>query len=58
MNDKIEVDHDVCIGCGTCAAKCPTKVVRLREGKSYICNTCDGDPMCVKVCPQGALIFK
>jgi Fe-S-cluster-containing hydrogenase component 2 len=57
MTDKILVDHPTCIGCGTCAAKCPRKVVKIIDKKSYICDTCDGDPMCVKVCPQGALQF-
>ena len=58
MDGKIIVYHEECIGCGTCAEKCPKKVVRLRDGKSYICDTCDGDPMCVKVCPQNALTFE
>ena len=58
IDEYIKVDFDKCIGCGTCAEKCPKKVVRIRDEKSYICDTCKGDPKCVKTCPQNALTFE
>lgn len=58
MDEHIEVDFDKCIGCGICAEKCPKKVVRIRDEKAYICDTCGGDPKCVKTCPQHALTFE
>jgi Fe-S-cluster-containing hydrogenase component 2 len=57
MDEYITVDTDKCVGCGTCAEKCPKKVVRLHEGKSVICDTCEGAPNCVRTCPQQALTF-
>ena len=54
----IKIDEDKCTGCGLCAEKCPKKVVKIREDKAYICDTCKGDPKCVKICPQNALTFE
>ena len=58
VDEHIEGDFDKCIGCGICAEKCPKKVVRIRDEKAYICDTCGGDPKCVKTCPQHALTFE
>ena len=54
----IKVDEEKCIGCGACAEKCPKHVVKIREDKAKICDTCGGDPTCVKTCPQNALTFE
>ena len=42
--EYISVDFDKCTGCGICAEKCPKKVVRIRDDKAYICDTCKGEP--------------
>ena len=55
---KAKVISDKCIGCGACAEKCPKKVVKIRDEKAYICDTCGGDPKCVQMCPQNALTFE
>ena len=57
-NGWIHVDPDKCKGCGLCAKKCPKKGVRIRDKMAYICDTCEGDPNCVKTCPHGALTFE
>lgn len=41
---KVKVDKDLCIGCGTCEALCPT-VFKIEDGKSHViaeeCGDCD-----------------
>lgn len=58
VDDHIVVDMDACTGCGICKDACPKKVVQIREEKAYICDTCEGKPYCVQICPQNALTFE
>lgn len=57
----IKTDLARCISCGNCAKACAEKrtgVIELdtKTGKPRgICNLCDGDPQCVKLCPFDAL---
>ncbi|MFA4964489.1 MAG: 4Fe-4S dicluster domain-containing protein [Thermoleophilia bacterium] len=55
----VVVDPDKCLGCRTCVEVCPFggPSVDPRTGKSEKCTLCDGDPACVKVCPESALAF-
>jgi len=48
------VDREKCTGCGTCIRACPGNVPFLHpgDGKATICDLCDGDPECVKVCKE------
>jgi carbon-monoxide dehydrogenase iron sulfur subunit len=48
------VDRDACISCGKCIEACPGDVPTLHPGdnKANICDLCDGDPECVKVCHE------
>ncbi|MCX7991207.1 MAG: hypothetical protein N2999_04100 [Proteobacteria bacterium] len=39
------------------ASNCPFNGCFAHEGKVYHCNLCDGDPQCVKVCTNSALIL-
>jgi len=55
----IEIDRDLCIGCGLCATVCPTGTLSLVEGKalasgenSISCGHCEA------VCPQNAIRVK
>lgn len=58
-------DHEVCIGCGSCAQACPYQapVLDVEAGYSLKCDTCYGDrqlgkrPVCVAACPMRALDF-
>ncbi len=59
------VKDNLCTGCGTCAALCPTEAIKLRiDAKKGIylpelddgkCNNCG---MCFKVCPGHEVDFK
>ncbi|MCJ7608557.1 4Fe-4S dicluster domain-containing protein [Candidatus Bathyarchaeota archaeon] len=48
------VDREKCTSCGTCVGACPGHVPIMHPGdnKATICNLCDGDPECVKVCAE------
>jgi NAD-dependent dihydropyrimidine dehydrogenase PreA subunit len=54
----IDIDNDLCVGCGFCALICPQLVLSLSGG--YVatvvnpgrCNLCMD---CEKECPEGAI---
>jgi nitroreductase/NAD-dependent dihydropyrimidine dehydrogenase PreA subunit len=56
MENRIEIDTDLCSGCGLCVNVCPTGTISLIGGKatvsaeeSILCGHCEA------VCPQGAI---
>jgi carbon-monoxide dehydrogenase iron sulfur subunit len=53
------IDPDKCIGCRMCMVGCPFGAMRYDPVKkqSFKCQLCDGDPQCVKFCPNEALKF-
>ncbi len=46
------VDKEHCTACGQCMTACPGQIPHLHPTKEYmlICDLCDGDPQCAKVC--------
>jgi len=52
---RVLVDKKKCISCSKCITACPGNVPFLHPGdnKATICNLCDGDPQCVKICLRG-----
>jgi len=48
------VDQETCTSCGQCLEACPGKVPILHPetNKAVICDLCNGDPECVKVCEE------
>jgi len=53
-------DAERCVGCWTCIVACPYGGIFRDESKSKVVAKCDycldqGDPACVKNCPNGAL---
>jgi len=48
------VDREKCTSCGACIKACPGNIPIMHPGdnKATICNLCNGDPECVKVCAE------
>ncbi len=55
----VRYNPDTCIGCKMCMLACPFGVISFEVATGTIakCDTCDGDPECVRFCSQGALEF-
>ena len=55
----VRYNADNCIGCKMCMLACPFGVISFEAESGTIskCDTCDGDPECVKFCTAGALRF-
>jgi Fe-S-cluster-containing hydrogenase component 2 len=51
----ILVDDKACTSCGICLTACPGRVPFLHPAtnKATICDLCDGEPECAKVCEEG-----
>ena len=57
MNKKhsVTLDVDKCKGCTTCLHNCPTKAIRVRNGKAVILQEkCIDCGECIRVCPHQA----
>ncbi len=55
----VRVADEKCTGCRDCLEACPYGMIELNpKGVAYKCDTCDGDPACVKECHPGALLFE
>lgn len=53
---RIEVDPDLCTGCGTCVTECFMGAIHLRDGRAHHDEgLCKGCGRCVSVCPQSAV---
>ncbi len=54
--DKALVEHDKCIGCGNCEAKCRFDAIKMVEGKAQVNEfACEGCGVCAYVCPSDAV---
>jgi Fe-S-cluster-containing hydrogenase component 2 len=54
------INREECTGCELCLGACPHGMVLMdREtGKAGKCDLCGGEPLCVRYCPEGALVFE
>ena len=57
MRKIIEIDEELCDGCGQCLPNCAEGSLAIVDGKAKLVaeNLCDGLGACLGVCPQGAL---
>ena len=53
----IQIDEDLCNGCGQCAISCAEGSLEIKDGKARIISDkyCDGLGACMGECPTGAL---
>ena len=64
VTDKIiSINSTRCIGCYTCILSCPYGAVSPSENgavqKCELCaKTAQGEPVCVKGCPNGAIVYE
>jgi NAD-dependent dihydropyrimidine dehydrogenase PreA subunit len=53
----IQIDEELCDGCGNCVPSCAEGSLQIIDGKAKVIadNLCDGLGACLGECPQGAL---
>ncbi|MEM2058617.1 MAG: 4Fe-4S binding protein, partial [Thermoproteota archaeon] len=53
----VEIDRDLCDGCGLCVPSCAEGAIKVINGKAKLVSEtlCDGLGACIGVCPKGAL---
>lgn len=55
-NTHVQINDDVCIGCGRCVKVCPQSALSLVDGKSHVdISKCIGCFECITVCPVKAI---
>ncbi|MDR0372346.1 MAG: 4Fe-4S dicluster domain-containing protein [Nitrososphaerota archaeon] len=57
VNSLLIIDDKKCKGCDWCVQACPHGgiTIHAETGKAIACNLCEGDPQCIKTCPEEAL---
>ena len=62
MRQKVVVDLEDCIGCGTCRSLCPKVFALQGDPRKCLIKDPGGDPECVEfaisMCPTEAIIWQ
>ena len=55
----VRIDGRKCAGRLTCLSACPYRALTIDpvENQVLICDLCDGDPVCARICPIGAIKY-
>lgn len=55
----IQIDEELCNGCGACANACHEGAIQMIDGKAKLIRDdyCDGLGNCLPACPTGAITF-
>ncbi len=54
----IQIDEQLCTGCGTCVDGCPQGAISLDGGVAvWSAERCNGCGVCVDACPQRAILL-
>ncbi|RPI00620.1 MAG: 4Fe-4S dicluster domain-containing protein [Calditrichaeota bacterium] len=56
----IQINEDLCTGCGLCLPGCPEGAIQLIDGKARLVSDlfCDGLGACLGHCPEGAITIE
>jgi len=56
----VNIDEDLCDGCGLCVPSCAEGAIRIVDGKARLASEiyCDGLGACLGECPQGAITLE
>ncbi len=58
-NKLVYTQKDLCKVCYTCVRECPVKAIRIMNGQAeVVIERCIGCGNCVKVCSQGAKVYR
>lgn len=57
IRNIVEIDEELCDGCGQCAIACAEGALEIRDGKARLIKEsyCDGLGACLSGCPKGAV---
>ncbi len=57
LRKVIEIDEELCNGCGVCVPSCQEGALRIIDGKARLISDlfCDGLGACIGDCPEGAI---
>lgn len=60
IRQMINIDEELCIGCGLCVGACQEGAIGMVNGKAVMLREdyCDGLGNCLPVCPTGAITFE